>query len=103
MSNAYHKGERLPSLVEDAVNRHIAEFKCHLRTPDQPVSSFTYHMEFEIGDYSASWWVGRCDACKAVVRVRLDKSGATYYGRRESMYHEGTDQIKTKGKSRINK
>lgn len=64
-------GRRLPASVYSAVRRHIKEFGCHVR--DRLTESFTYHVEFELMDRSISHWVGRCDACRRVVRVRMER------------------------------
>lgn len=64
--------KRLPSVVEEAVNKHVREHGCHLR--DRPTESFTYHIEFEnFGSYGNYWWVGKCDACHHTVRVYVEK------------------------------
>ena len=67
-------GKRLPSKVEEVLNCHVKKHRCYPRTALEKLSSFTYHIEFEnFGGYGPFWWVGRCDICHGVVRVRVER------------------------------
>lgn len=61
---------KLPSQVEEAVNKHVEEHRCQLR--DRPTESFTYHLEYEIGNARVYWWIGECDVCHRTVRVQVE-------------------------------